>query len=163
MERNTRKKYDFEQLAADHARLIGKICCMYASDAADWQDLYQEVLINLWRGFDDFEGRSGVSTWIWRVGLNTCISCCRRNRRHAGALPLTANLGVADGDAERDERLRTLYELIGCLGDLDRAVVMLWLDERSYDEIAAITGLSRSNIASRLHRIRAKLARLANR
>lgn len=157
------RRHDFEQLVADHARLIGKICYMYAVDADHWKDLYQEVLINLCRGFVDFEGRSGISTWIWRVGLNTCISCYRRTRRHAKALPLTACLGMTDGDPGRDERLHTLYELIGYLGNLEKALVMLWLDEHSYDEIAAITGLSRNNVASKLRRIREKLVRLADR
>ena len=98
----------------------------------------------------------------YRVALNTCISYYRRNRRHTGRLPLTDSLGAADEDSERGERLRDLYALINRLDALEKAVVMLWLDELPYEEIAAITGLTRNNVASKLHRIKLKLREQAN-
>ena len=143
-------------------RIVGKVCYLYAVDSDDFDDLYQEVLINLWRGFDGFEGRAKVSSWVYRVALNTCISYYRRNRRHTGRLPLTDSLGAADEDPERGERLRDLYALINRLDALEKAVVMLWLDELPYEEIAAITGLTRNNVASKLHRIKLKLREQAN-
>ena len=163
MDSEQTKQIAFEQFAAEHRRLIGKICCMYASDTDHWQDLCQEVLINLWRGFGTFEGRAKASSWVWRIALNTCITDYRRNRRRASStLPLALGAGIADEESPADERLHELYRLIERLERLDRAVVMLWLDEHSYDEIASITGLTRNNVASRLHRIREKLTRLAN-
>jgi len=134
------KQYEFETFVRKHRRIVGKVCYLYAMDSDDFDDLYQEVLINLWRGFDGFEGRAKVSSWVYRVALNTCISYYRRNRRHTGRLPLTDLLGAADEDSERGERLRELYALINRLDALEKAVVMLWLDELPYEEIAAING-----------------------
>ena len=133
------KQYEFETFVREHRRIVGKVCYLYAVDSDDFDDLYQEVLINLWRGFDGFEGG-----------------------RHTGRLPLTDSLGAADEDPERGERLRDLYALINRLDALEKAVVMLWLDELPYEEIAAITGLTRNNVASKLHRIKLKLREQAN-
>lgn len=157
------KQYDFEVFVREHRRIIGKICYLYAVDSADFDDLYQDVLINLWQGFGGFEGRSKASSWVYRVGLNTCISYYRRNRRYAGNVPLADCPGIADEDPERSERLRELYALINRLDPLEKALVMLWLDEVPYEEIASITGLTRNNVASRLHRIKLKLREQANR
>ncbi len=156
------KAREFEQFADRHRRVIGKICYLYATDDQNFDDLYQEVLINLWQGFDRFEGRAKASSWVYRVGLNTCISFYRRNRRHTGTLPLAECPGLTEQDTERTERLQELYALIARLDPLEKAVVMLWLDEQPYEEIAAITGLTRNNVASKLHRIKLKLREQAN-
>lgn len=153
----------FEAFVREHRRIIGKICYLYAADSADFDDLYQEVLINLWRGFERFEGRSKPSSWVYRVGLNTCVSHMRRNRRFRDARPLFESTGVVDEEPGRRERLEELYALIGRLDVLEKAVVMLWLEELPYDEIARITGLARNTVASKLHRIRLKLRDAANR
>lgn len=154
---------EFERFVGEHRRLIGKICYLYASAGNGFDDLYQEVLINLWRGFASFEGRSKPSSWVWRVALNTCISCYRRERRRAQTLPLAEGLGAVDEEPSRIERLRELQTLIDRLDPFEKALVMLWLDEVPYDEIASITGLTRNNVASKLHRIRIKLREQANR
>ena len=118
------KQYEFETFVRENRRIVGKVCYLYAMDSDDFDDLYQEVLINLWRGFDGFEGRAKVSSWVYRVALNTCISYYRRNRRHTGRLQLTDSLGAADEDSERGERLRELYALINRLDALEKAVGM---------------------------------------
>lgn len=135
------KQYEFETFVREHRRIVGKVCYLYAMDSDDFDDLYQEVLINLWRGFDGFEGRAKVSSWVYRVALNTCISYYRRNRRHTGRLPLTDLLGAVDEDSERGERLRELYALINRLDALEKALVMLWLDELPYEETPRSRGL----------------------
>lgn len=156
------KAQEFETFVREHRRIIGKICYIYDEEEDDFNDLYQEILINLWQGLEGFEGRAKASSWVYRVGLNTCISYYRRNRRHKRNVPLTDCLGIIDEDTERNEKLRELHELIDRLDKLEKAIVMLWLDEMSYEEIAEITGLTRSNIASKLHRIRMKLREQAN-
>ena len=161
MENRNDKITAFERFAAEHRRIIAKVCWMYAGDDSGWQDLCQEVLINLWRGFDTFERQSKASTWVWRVALNTCISCQRRDRRHNATLPLPVCAAMPDDEPLRTERLRELHELINRLQHLDRTIVMMWLDEYSYDEIASVTGLPRNSVASRLHRVKEKLARMA--
>lgn len=161
MESEEKRVSEFENFAAAHNGIIAKVCWMYASDATVWQDLRQEVLLNLWRGFDTFGRNAKASTWVWRIALNTCISDMRRQKRHKGALPLTECAGLSDDDPEHNERLRELHELINRLGHLDRTIVMMWLDEYPYEEIASVTGLSRNNVASRLHRIKEKLSKMA--
>ncbi|MDE6857310.1 MAG: sigma-70 family RNA polymerase sigma factor [Alistipes sp.] len=157
MESNYTRQNEFEAFVAEHRRIIGRICYMYAGGSDDFDDMYQEILINIWRGLDTFEGRSSPSSWVYRIGINTCISYRRRNRRFSGTLSLAACAGIIDDTPGGDERLLALRRSIERLDPIEKAVVTLWLDEVPYDEIAAITGLSRNNVASKLHRIKLKL------
>ncbi len=154
----------FVETMDEHCRIISKICCMYAADADHYEDLYQESLVNLWRGFASYRGRAKLSSWIYRVVLNTCISSYRRDRRHrSGRLPLSVCAAKpAAEEAGVEERIGEMYALIARLDSFERGLVMLWLDELSYEEIAEITGLTRGGVASKLHRIREKLTRLAD-
>lgn len=152
----------FEALVARQANIIAKVCYMYASDSQHFDDLRQECLINIWRGLDRFRGDSRESTWVYRACINTCITFYRRNRRHVeGAVPLEAVFDIAADDDGKLERIAMLYRLISGLSDVDKAVIMMWLDEMSYDEIADATGITRNTIASRLRRIKVKLAEKA--
>lgn len=153
---------DFETFVQAHRRIICKICYLYAADGNDFDDLYQEVLINLWQGLRGFEGRAKVSSWVYRVGLNTCISHYRRKRPYREMLPLCVCAAYAYDDPN-DERMQQLHRLINRLDALEKAIVTMWLDEFSYEEIGAVTGLSRNNVASKLHRIKQKLREQANR
>ena len=155
------KENQFLQTVEAHHALISKVCYMYSSGRDNFHDLYQETLANLWQGIDRFRGEANISTWIYRVTLNTCITYFRKNRRHESTVTLDEIYDVAEEISTRDGDLAQMYLLISQLGKLDRAIIMLWLDERSYDEIADITGLSRNNVASRIHRIKENLARRA--
>lgn len=151
------KEQRFTSLIDTYNTLVAKVCYIYSGPGADFDDLYQEVLVNLWQGFDSFRGESRVSTWIYRAAINTCITWHRRNaRRHVNdSVPLEfAGLVAEDDNSEEAEQRRQLYEMIASLQPLDKAIVTLWLDENSYDDIAEITGLSRANVATRLHRIK---------
>ncbi len=153
---NTRR---FLEILRNHDTLIYKVCYMYAEDEEHLQDLRQEVAANVWCGIDRFNGMSKVSTWIYRIALNTCITYFRRHGKHSSVERLDDSaLGIVDNSDEHQMQLRMMYELIGRLGKIDKAIVMLWLDEHSYDEISEITGLTRSNVASRLHRIKHRLS-----
>ncbi|MCM1292937.1 MAG: sigma-70 family RNA polymerase sigma factor [Bacteroides sp.] len=152
------KQDQFMELIGQNTGLIYKVCYMYAIDGYSVKDLYQEVLANLWAGIDSFNGKSKLTTWIYRVAINTCVSYHRRNDRHTGHSTIDETTpDDADDSDEHHRMLRQMYEMISRLGRLDKAVVMLWLDEYSYDEIATMTGLSRTNVATRLHRIKQKL------
>lgn len=159
------KTQRYTQLMDEHRRIIYKVCYMYASDAEHLKDLHQEVAANVWQGLDTFRGQSSTATWVYRVALNTCITYFRRNDRHAHSLTIDEELDVANerDDTQHSLMLKQMYELIASLGKLDKALIMLWLDEYSYDEIAAISGLSRNNVASRLLRARRRLISLSNR
>lgn len=148
----------FESLVLEYAPLVSKICYMYAVDNEYFKDLYQEVLINLWQGFASFKGNAKMSSWIYRVTLNTCVSYYRHNKRHMQGVQLDCIAEPMADDDTRSEDVRVLYSLISRLDKLDKAVVLLWLDEKSYDEISEITGLSQSNVGVRLTRIKHKLS-----
>ena len=125
-------------------------------DPADVADLFQEVLVNLWRGMGGFEGRSDVRTWIYRVSLNTCVSHDRKRRR-AKTVPLSIDINLfEDSDAE-SKQVRMLYDRISRLEPFDRAIILLWLESLPYDEIGQIVGISPKNVSVRLTRIREKL------
>lgn len=157
------KEQAFLALVKEHRRLIYKVCYLYAEDDEHLKDLYQEVLINLWQGLQSFRGESKVSSWMYRVSLNTCISFYRKHRKMADTMPLESLFDqTADEADERMAHLREMYRLISRLNRLEKAIILLWLDERSYEEIAEITGISRNNIASKLKRIKEKLNGLAN-
>lgn len=162
-DRDGGRRERFIAIADEYAAVIAKVCSIYASASAPFADLYQEVMINLWTGLETYRGDSQLSTWIYRLAINTCITWHRRNRRHtSGAVPLDVCPEIADMSPDTTAECRELYELIGRLEPFDKALVTLWLDERSYDEIAAVLGISKANVATRLHRVKAKLTRLAN-
>lgn len=148
----------FMQIVDENRQLICKVCYMYAVDTDHFNDLYQEVLANMWQGIGGFRGQSKLSTWIYRMAINTCVTFYRRNRRHSSAtVSLDAIVDLPDNDDRRAENLKEMYRLISTLRPVDKALILMWLDERTYDEIADVTGMSRNNVASRLRRIKQKL------
>lgn len=143
--------------------LISAICFSYSGSVAEYDDLRQDALVNIWRGLPSFKEESSTRTWLYRVVLNSCVSTIRKQARHSKA---TRNLEelydiLADEEPYDRERIETLHRLIGCLNDSDKAIILLWLDEASYDEIATVMGMPRNTIATRLHRIKDRLARLS--
>lgn len=152
----------FLQVADQYREVIAKVCSVYASEHAPFADLYQEVMLNLWSGLDSYRGDAKVSTWIYRLALNTCITWHRKNKRHSLGMPIEAGFDLPDISSESNEQISNLYRLISRLEPFDKALITLWLDEKSYEEISAILGISKSNVATRLHRVRERLARFAN-
>lgn len=142
--------------------LISKVCMMYARDQEHFKDLYQEVMATMWQGMHSFGGSSKISTWIYRVALNTCITYFRRHGRADASLSLSDVAEMADCSHERASMLKQMYDLISQLDSMDKGIIMMWLDSRSYEEIAEVTGLTKANVASRLHRIRQRLVRKSN-
>lgn len=141
-------------------RIIYKVCFMYAENNDDINDLYQDVVLNIWKAYHSFQGRSNISTWIYRVALNTCITSFRKKKDYS-YVPLRQDIDILD-DCEHDEALKQMYRLIHRLDNVDKMYIMLWLDEKSYDEIAEIVGVSRNNVAIRIHRIKEKLKSMSN-
>lgn len=161
MEYTGNKEQAFVEMLDKYKGVIAKVCCVYISPRADFDDLYQETVANLWQGFDKFRGDSKPSTWIYRVAINTCITWARTNRKYSDNIRLENDLPVYVEDGSRLEEYRRLQGLIMKLDPLEKAIVTLWLDENSYDDIASITGLSRSNVAVKFHRIKAKMAKMS--
>lgn len=152
----------FEQCVAEYGKMINKVCYMYATDMENYNDLRQEVLLNVWQGLDGFENRAKMSTWIYRVSLNTCITYSNKERKHSAHDNIDDNLYFCDDSQEHLNMLREMYQLINNLNRLDKAIILLWLDEMPYDEIAAIMGISRNNVASHLRRAKEKLSKMAD-
>lgn len=153
---------DFESLIADNHPIIYKICRVY-SGQEDFEDLYQEVLINLWKSFQSFEGRSRVSTWLYRVALNTALTYARNEKRRKGKVSREQLPPVPDAEgeaAEREQKIERLYDAISQLRAEDRSLILLYLEEKSYQEIASITGLTTSNVGVKLNRVKKKLFQL---
>ncbi len=138
---------------------IYTVCYMFSKDQAEVNDLFQEVLIHLWKGYDDFEGRSDVRTWVYRVALNTCISLDRQRRRRSDfELQMDINL-FEDRDSDT-RQVDLLHQRIAQLQPFDRAIVLLWLEDISYEEIGQIVGISTKNVSVRLVRIKEQLKRM---
>lgn len=153
---------EFIALVEEYKQVIYKVCYIYATDADNLNDLYQEVVINLWKAFPRFRGECKVSTWIYRIGLNTCISFFRKSKSKPEVVPITVDLESFADEEDKTAQLRELYRLINCLGRLERALILLWLEEKSYQEMADITGISRGNVAVKLNRIKEKLRTMSN-
>ncbi len=154
------RERQFLELTQRYGSVITRICFSYAGNAADMEDLRQDVLINIWNGLRYFKGDSSPLTWIYRVTLNTCVSMIRKVSRDVKTFSFS-DIMTDRPDDEADsgyfERLERLHEMMAMLTPVDKAILTMRLDERSYDEIAEVTGLSVSNVATRLNRIKTKL------
>ena len=134
---------------------------MYTTPNASLNDLYQEVVLNIWRSFTKFRNECKISTWIYRIALNTCISFIRKEKNIPEFVTLNPDVNtVVDENDPLHEMLRQLYHLINQLGQLDKSIILLYLEEKSYDEIAEITGLTVTNVATKISRIKDKLKKM---
>ena len=150
---------EFSQLVKAHKSTTYTVCYMFSKDADEVNDLFQEILVNLWRGFDKFEGRSDIRTWFYRVSLNTCISIDRKKKRNK-AIPLSMDINLYEDNDADTRQVKMLYDRISRLAPFDRAIVLLWLEGIAYDEIGQIVGISAKNVSVKLVRIREQLKKL---
>lgn len=148
---------EFTKAVQEQKDTIYMVCYMFSKDKAEVEDLYQEVLINLWRSFPQFESRSSLRTWVWRIALNTCISIDRKKSRRKDTLPLKMDIDLYNDTDSDTRQIKMLHERINRLGVFDRAIILLWLENMSYEEIGAIVGISEKNVSVRLVRIREQL------
>ena len=155
------KEKEFEKIVKEHKNTIYTVCFMFSKDADEVNDLFQETLINLWQGFNSFKGESSIRTWIWRVSLNTCISS-ERKKSKLHTVPLSMDINLYEDTDEDSRQIQMLYNRINRLKPFDRAIVLLWLDNLSYDEIATIVGISVKNVSVRLVRIKEELKKMSN-
>ena len=153
---------EFARLIRENERRIDTGCYMFSQDKEEVDDLFQEVLINLWKGLEPFKGDKYLGTWVWKVSLNTCINASRRRQREIKKIPLDVNVNLCEDVDAESMQIRQLHDRIGRLGYIDRSLVLLWLENLSYDEIGAILGISANNVAVRLVRVKDKLKKMSN-
>ena len=158
---NNDKEYQFELLVRQHKRTIYTVCYMFSRNKAEIDDLFQEILIRLWNGFDTYEGRSDARTWIYRVALNTAINQDKKQRRRIETVPLTVDIDPYEADDPSTQQVRELYNRISRLDLIDRSLILLWLEGISYDEIGAIIGITPNNVGVKLARIKEKLVNMS--
>ncbi len=153
-------KQEFEKLIKENKDTIYTVCYMFSKDEDEVADLFQESLINLWKGCQKIV-QQNVKGWVYRVCLNTCISQERKNRRHRHA-ELTMDVSPFDKKDARTRQVGLLHERISRLQPFDRAIVLLWLEDMSYEEIGLILGLTVKNVSVRLVRIKEQLKQMSN-
>ena len=149
-------KNRFVKLVHDNQAVIHKICNMYCNNVDDKQDMYQEITLQLWKSYPGFQHKSGFSTWMYRIALNTAITMTRKMKvfEELGQNPSAVLL---EEDNELDEDIKILYKAIHKLNKIEKAIILLWLEEKSYTEIADITGLTVKNVSVKLVRVKKKL------
>jgi RNA polymerase sigma factor (sigma-70 family) len=151
----------FQRLLDEHRGVVGKVAFTYGRTAEDRRDLEQEIVTQLWRAFPRYDPRRPFATWMYRIALNVGISFVRQAARRPPAVPFDEHaVGVEAG--EPDERLATLRRLMDRLDHLNRALLMLHLDDRSYREIADVLGISETNVATKLSRLKQRLREAAD-
>lgn len=152
---------EFASIILEHSRIINKVCYFYATDKMPFEDLRQEIYVNIWLGLNQFRGESKISTWIYRVAVNSALMTLRSSKPRIGTTSL--DFGILDVSTEIEdtqrEDLQTLRSLINKLEGIEKAIILLWLDEYSYDEIAETLGLKRNTVAVKIHRIKDKLSK----
>lgn len=151
----------FAAVIASQGNLIASICLSFARTREEFEDMRQDALLNIWNGLASFRADSAASTWVYRVTLNTCVSYKRRSRvseRQAEAFDEFYRDLYEDVSDEDQERYRLMYRLIASLRPVDRSIMLLWLDDNTYDEIAEVMGLTREAVAARLKRARDRMA-----
>ncbi|MCD6064548.1 MAG: polymerase sigma70 factor [Flavipsychrobacter sp.] len=150
-------------MITQYERLIYKVCSVYASEAENRRDLFQEIVLQAWRGYPRFKEDAKVSTWLYRVALNTAISHRRKQNSTISTRPHDELLHqIADKNMEaRSEEYKMLQRLISALPQLEKAIMLLYLEDKSYQEMAEILGLSAGNVGVKINRIKDKLRRQA--
>lgn len=149
---------DFEYLLMEHKSTIYSVCYMFSETRAEADDLFQDVLINLWNGYNKFRRDSSLRSWVYRVSMNTCISYKRKKRIQAVSLDIAPD--IFEPDIPNNRQAIQLHKRISLLEPIDRAIVLLWLENLPYDEIASIIGVTAKAVGVRLVRIKEKLKSL---
>lgn len=154
----------FRDFLNEHVGVIRRICRIYTNHADDYQDYFQEVVIQLWKAFGTFRGDAQASTWVYRVALNVCLALLKSKKRRVDDVSLEpdhwGNVPHQDYDTTEEEQVQQLYAAIRQLNEIDRAVILLFLEGKKYEEISDILGISLSHVGVKINRAKKQLNRL---
>jgi RNA polymerase sigma factor (sigma-70 family) len=150
---------DFLNIIKENEGIIYKLVRIYAEQHDDQKDLYQEIVYQLWKSFHTFQGKSKISTWIYKIALNTSLAYINVKKKHSRTISFQdVNIQIEEkNDSKLDDKITEVYQHIRQLNEIDKAIVFLFLEGRSYDEMAEIMGFTTTNISTRLNRIKVKL------
>ena len=148
---------EFLNIVEENKKLIYKVSHIYCDSTIDKNDLFQEIVANLWKAYPDFKGNSKISSWIYKIALNTAISWFRDYVKHKGHIEYGNFIPNVSDEYELADVYEQLYSAIEHLGKIDRAIIVLHLEGYSYDDISEIIGLTKTNVATKINRIKLKL------
>ena len=154
---------EFLQIIQKNQGIIHKVCNIYCDTEDDRNDLFQEIVVQLWRSYPTFRNESKVSTWMYRVALNTAITSFKKSKRRPDQNRLTyENFQIEDEayDTETEERIRSLHKAVNHLTGIEKSIVLLYLENKKYEEIAEITGITQNYVRVKMNRIKKKLKKL---
>ena len=153
----------FLDLIKQHQPMLHKVCNLYCQSGEDRQDMFQEIIIQLWKAYPNFRGDSKFSTWLYRIALNTAISDLRRKQRRIKMVyteDVPYEISADSVPTEKEDQLKELYRAVAHLGEIEKAIVMLYLEDKSYDEMEEILGINQNNLRVKMNRIKERLRKL---
>ena len=162
---NKELEHQFVTELESNQNIVHKVCSLYTDDRDAHNDLFQEITIQLWKAYPKFRGDSKFSTWMYRVALNTAITLYRKSKKR----PLTKDfdsliykISAEEYDPTQEQQLKLMYKAIRQLGDIEKALVFLYLEDKNYSEIAETLGISEVNARVKMNRIKTKLKTILN-
>ena len=161
-ERMEKIELQFTKMVKEYRKTIYTVCYFFSKDTEEVNDLFQEILINLWKGFPKFRGESDIKTWIWRVSLNTCSNQKRKKDSRVQTVPLSMDIDLYNDDDQHSRQIQMLYDRINRLDVFDKAIILLWLENMTYQDIASVVGISTAAVTTRLFRIKEQLKPMSN-
>ena len=161
-ERMENIELQFTKMVKEYRKTIYTVCYFFSKDTEEVNDLFQEILINLWKGFPKFRGESDIKTWIWRVSLNTCSNQKRKKDSRVQTVPLSMDIDLYNDDDQHSRQIQMLYDRINKLDVFDKAIILLWLENMTYQDIASVVGISTAAVTTRLFRIKEQLKSMSN-
>ncbi len=162
---DTSLEHQFLTELEKHQNIVHKVCTLYTKSRDAHNDLFQEITIQLWKAYPKFRGDSKFSTWMYRVALNTAITLYRKSKRRIATQDfdtITFKISAEDYDPTEEQQLKLMYKAIRELGDIDKALVFLYLEDKSYSEIADTLGISEVNARVKMNRVKKKLRTIIN-
>ena len=156
-------KPEFDSIYNGYQQPIFRLCLGYfGGNHQQADDTCQEVFIKVWQNLDRFKGQSKISTWIYRIAVNTCLNVLRSSAYKKQALELKTDLVAEDDSTDKEQQLQAMYNCISTLKPKDRSIILLVLDQKPYEDIAGIIGISENNLRVKIHRIKDKLSKCVN-
>lgn len=156
------REEDFLKIVHENRRIIQKVCHLYRDTKEDREDLFQDILLQLWRSFPDFRNEARISTWMYRIALNTAIAVFRKKKLATGTLEHIPEQSHPNDVSEASAYEERMYEALRKLDTAERAIIALFLEDYSYEEIAVITGITPNYVGVRINRIKKKLKAILN-